>query len=1115
MADAARQLIHQLRALVDPARHEKANDGQLLARWAADHDAHAFAALVWRHGPLVWRVSRSLLHQTQDAEDAFQATFLILARKAGRLKRGESIAGWLYQTAYKLALQTRRTEARRAGREAKATSKIGTDPLEDLTVREARSILTEELQQLPAMYRDPLVLCFYEGATHDEAARQLGCARSTVVRRLDRGRALLARRLTKRGLAPASALTVTLWSGSAVSGRLVEQTITAAKCFALGNTLTGTAAGLAQGVLRTLVLKKLAVSLVAVLAAGGLTVGARFVHSTESPAPATPQAQVAIRQPLNQAQSKPKEEAPRLDRYGDPLPPGAVNRLGSLRFRHGDRAFVIAYTQDGKCIVSGGAPGTLRLWDAATGKLKWQLDGEADFGYTFPALVVSDDGKTLALLTTAKYLLVDSATGKKLVEHNWPKGRSDDSVRTAAIAPDLSKFALGCVDGTVRLYDAATGQEQRRIAAGEKAANDFPWCMAFFNDSKTLYVGVFHRADEKVEVKSFDTQTGKLVNTLPFKLPIRSSLEFSKDFQLLAAFGWFYDAKDNLAGQLVIWDVAARKLKHTTEIPKGVSSVAFSPDNKLVAIGDSDIQLLETDSGKEIRRLGTQGHFGSLKFAPDGKTLAGANGWGGSITLWDVASGTLQTPSPEPMSDQQRVRFLSSDKQLLTVGSDGASWWNTSNGQRIHHLPTDANMEHCFGLSPDGKLIARRGADKGDFALVDVATGKPVRKLEGHKSWVENAVFSPDGTKLYSAGGFDPRVIVWDVATGKLLQELQSHTVFVDHVAISPDGKRVASWATDGAAKGDYDIRLWDVGTGKLERRLTPRRGSAFEAIFSVDSSRMVTVGGDPGRPNNSGEVQLWGLATGTEMRSFVGHNERVICAAMTADGRMIATSSIDSTFRLWEVASGAERGRILGHHANVASVDFSQNGRLLAAASTDAPIYIWDAYAVQKSQYPPGKLAEVDQAKLWKALADADAAKAFQAICELIARPAEAVPIVENGWKSLPRATVQQMQKWIDDLDSKQFPVRDKATAELQRYGFSHEALLSQARDKASSLELRRRLDQLLDRQDPEKLRRTRMLEVLERIGIGPARRLLQEFADQAEDTELSREAGAGLKRF
>ena len=177
MAGAAELIVNQILDLADPGHRRSDTDGQLLARWVRDRDGRAFAALVARHGGLVWRVARSVLPQAEDAEDVFQATFLVLARKAATLRKYSTITGWLYQTAYRLALKARTSAACRRRRENQAPSKAAADPLEEISAREARTILAEELDRLSASYREPILLCLYQGATQDEAARQVGCSR--------------------------------------------------------------------------------------------------------------------------------------------------------------------------------------------------------------------------------------------------------------------------------------------------------------------------------------------------------------------------------------------------------------------------------------------------------------------------------------------------------------------------------------------------------------------------------------------------------------------------------------------------------------------------------------------------------------------------------------------------------------------------------------------------------------------------------------------------------------------------------------------------------------------------------------------------------------------------
>jgi hypothetical protein len=230
----------------------------------------------------------------------------------------------------------------------------------------------------------------------------------------------------------------------------------------------------------------------------------------------------------------------------------------------------------------------------------------------------------------------------------------------------------------------------------------------------------------------------------------------------------------------------------------------------------------------------------------------------------------------------------------------------------------------------------------------------------------------------------------------------------------------------------------------------------------------------------------------------------------------MLATSGAgDKTLRLWEVASGKERRRITGHETIVASVDFSPDGRMLGASSPDAPVYLWDVYAAQKPVSAGDKLGKADLEKFWQKLADSNGTVAFHAMCELIARPSQTVALLQGKWKYLPRATPQQMHKWVADLSNDRFTVSKTATAQLERFAAQHEVLLREAFKELGSLEARRRLERILAHVDQDHLRRLRMLEVLEQLRTAPARQFLQTLAEQGDDPFLSREAAAGLKRL
>ncbi len=190
-------LVRRLRRTVaSPA--DAASDASLLERFVASRDEAAFEVLLWRHGPMVLGVCRRMLRCAQDAEDAFQAAFLLLARKAASIRRREAVAGWLYRTACRVALRAREAARRHPAAMPLSAEPTAPDAEPDLVWRDLRPVLDEEVRRLPDKYRLPIILCYFRGRTHAEAARELGCPRGTVGVRLQRARELLRGRLTRR-----------------------------------------------------------------------------------------------------------------------------------------------------------------------------------------------------------------------------------------------------------------------------------------------------------------------------------------------------------------------------------------------------------------------------------------------------------------------------------------------------------------------------------------------------------------------------------------------------------------------------------------------------------------------------------------------------------------------------------------------------------------------------------------------------------------------------------------------------------------------------------------------------------------------------------------------------
>src|SRR5262245_51660333 len=226
--------------LVEGAFGAQATDRDLLQRFSGQHEQAAFEVLFRRHAPMVLAVARRVLGSPHDAEDVCQAAFLVLAQKAGGQRWQSSVAGWLHKTAHQLALKLRTSAQRRTRREGSAVPPRSANPLAEISAQELLAILDEELLMLAERVREPLVLCYLQGATRDEAARRLGCPLATLKKRLERGRELLHAALGRRGLGLSAVLLGTLLSQqTAAAALLARQTAEAAATLAAGKPVAG------------------------------------------------------------------------------------------------------------------------------------------------------------------------------------------------------------------------------------------------------------------------------------------------------------------------------------------------------------------------------------------------------------------------------------------------------------------------------------------------------------------------------------------------------------------------------------------------------------------------------------------------------------------------------------------------------------------------------------------------------------------------------------------------------------------------------------------------------------------------------------------------------------
>src|SRR5262245_15217942 len=365
MPASAATLVNSLKRALSDEELARQDDRELVERFANHQDQAAFAALVKRHGPLVWGVCRRILRDHALAEDAFQAVFIILAKKAGAIRKRDAVASWLFGVAQRVARQARRRRQRERDNVRHVAENRRQDDRLDLRWDATLALMEEELGRLPNCYRAPLLACYLEGRTQDEAARELGWPLGTLRRRLDKGREILKARLTRQGVAWSAGLftlglSVSVADAAILSG-LRQRTIQAAWSYLQGNAVSEGVAIMVQGGLRWAAGTTWHCLVAGIVLCCGLA-GLGAVWPASQAPPPDKEAKRAEANQLPIGGQKPSAKPASAG-----LPEGAIARLGSLRFIHGDRLTSLHYTRDGKTIVSYGG-GFIRLWNAENGE---------------------------------------------------------------------------------------------------------------------------------------------------------------------------------------------------------------------------------------------------------------------------------------------------------------------------------------------------------------------------------------------------------------------------------------------------------------------------------------------------------------------------------------------------------------------------------------------------------------------------------------------------------------------------------------------------------------------------------------------------------------------------
>jgi len=625
------------------------------------------------------------------------------------------------------------------------------------------------------------------------------------------------------------------------------------------------------------------------------------------------------------------------------------------------------FAPKGDLVLTAGADGTARLWDAQSGAPLRTLLGRARR---------------------------EAATRRFATAEDAIRWLGNVGLTTAVFGPDGSLVATGAEDGTVEVWNTETGKlvwsetahkapvvcvafdrQGRRLASapGERPAR--PWDAWLASRSSPRGAEAPSTSPDHT-VRVWDSETGKPVSALPCEGTPVSVAFLSKGERVVTG----HTGKSATSG---IWDTASGKRLRTFG---GLPLAASTAGTRLLAAAGSGAALIEASTGLPL--LTVSGHSGPVNaaaFIPGGPCFATASA-DGTVKLWTLTHSQHLLYCVDRQSWSRGTALqnvaISRDASRTAVVADGILIVNYTagdarlpgsatpyvvgtdlslDGRRIASIlatgtvfvseldgeqPRVAKMQHGGAarvrFSPDGTRVVTASSDR-TAKVWDAATGQMQADLVGHEDIVWDAVFSPDGTQVATASS-DRTAKVWDARSGKLLATMAGHERGLHDAAFSADGARLATTAADGTA------RVWDARTGAPIATLRGEKGdSPWRAQFTPDAQRLLVT-----TVTSSGGLaaKLWDIASATPTHTFRGRNGTPNGVGLSPDGSRIVSVE-GATARVWDAASGRELAVLEGHTNVVTHVLFSGDGLTIVTGSEDGTVRLWRARPWRSEAYP------------------------------------------------------------------------------------------------------------------------------------------------------------------